>query len=179
MSDDRTKIIIKEINYWKQYKMLPTEYCDFLLALYTEGESVSEKQEDVISIKEKLFHIFVYFSNFLILPLIFLIIYFTELKFILQMLLVFIFMTISLYYYRFFKKKAELNEVFSLVLLLLNSFLVSVHIMKVFFDSFWITNIIVIVNCLIWIWIGYSIKIKFMIISGIIGMLLLIIYYFI
>ncbi|MCM3710868.1 hypothetical protein [Sporosarcina luteola] len=38
MNVQRKKIIIAEINYWKQNKLLPEHYCDFLLTLYTQGD---------------------------------------------------------------------------------------------------------------------------------------------
>lgn len=37
--DEQRKItIINEIRYWKDNHLLPEHYCDFLMALYTEGE---------------------------------------------------------------------------------------------------------------------------------------------
>lgn len=44
MNEQRKKIIITEINYWKQKKLLPAHYCDFLIALYARG---NENEEDV------------------------------------------------------------------------------------------------------------------------------------
>lgn len=38
MSNQRKQIIINEITFWKQNKLLPEHYCDFLMTLYTEGE---------------------------------------------------------------------------------------------------------------------------------------------
>lgn len=43
MSNQRKQIILNEITFWKQNKLLPEHYCDFLMTLYTEGE-----QEDKI-----------------------------------------------------------------------------------------------------------------------------------
>ena len=43
MANQRKQIIINEIAFWKQNKMLPEHYCDFLLTLYTEGESVNKE----------------------------------------------------------------------------------------------------------------------------------------
>ena len=40
MNAQRKAIIIGEIKYWKESKLLPAQYCDYLLALYTEGEQV-------------------------------------------------------------------------------------------------------------------------------------------
>ncbi|SNS59250.1 hypothetical protein SAMN05444672_101192 [Bacillus sp. OK838] len=38
MDEMRKKIIIQEINSWKESRMLPEQYCDYLLALYCQGE---------------------------------------------------------------------------------------------------------------------------------------------
>lgn len=40
MANQRKKIIMNEILFWKQNKMLPEHYCDFLMTLYSEGEEV-------------------------------------------------------------------------------------------------------------------------------------------
>ena len=42
MSNQRKQIIINEITFWKQNKLLPEHYCDFLMTLYTEGEQAEE-----------------------------------------------------------------------------------------------------------------------------------------
>jgi uncharacterized membrane protein len=55
MNAQRKKIIMTEINYWKQNKLLPEHYCDFLITLYTEGNHEQENSattEAVLS-KEK------------------------------------------------------------------------------------------------------------------------------
>ena len=44
MSNQRKQIILNEITFWKQNKLLPEHYCDFLMTLYTEGEHEYEKQ---------------------------------------------------------------------------------------------------------------------------------------
>ncbi|KWW21670.1 hypothetical protein AS888_03880 [Peribacillus simplex] len=38
MDEMRKKIIIQEINAWKESRMLPEQYCNYLLTLYSEGE---------------------------------------------------------------------------------------------------------------------------------------------
>jgi hypothetical protein len=40
MTNQRKQIIINEITFWKQNKLLPEHYCDFLMTLYTEGQHV-------------------------------------------------------------------------------------------------------------------------------------------
>ena len=44
MSNQRKQIILNEITFWKQNKLLPEHYCDFLMTLYTEGNQEDEKQ---------------------------------------------------------------------------------------------------------------------------------------
>ncbi|PLS15205.1 hypothetical protein CVD28_23020 [Bacillus sp. M6-12] len=46
MNETRKKIIINEILYWKKARMLPEQYCDYLLALYSEGEDFDTEKED-------------------------------------------------------------------------------------------------------------------------------------
>jgi hypothetical protein len=45
MDETRKKIIIQEILYWKNSRMLPDQYCDYLLALYNEGEEVQRQDK--------------------------------------------------------------------------------------------------------------------------------------
>ncbi|WP_027415839.1 hypothetical protein [Aneurinibacillus terranovensis] len=41
MNEQKKKVILGEIEYWRQSHLLPSHYCDFLLNLYTEGEKDS------------------------------------------------------------------------------------------------------------------------------------------
>ncbi|RFU61864.1 hypothetical protein [Bacillus sp. V59.32b] len=45
MDENRKKMIIQEIVYWKNSRLLPEQYCDFLLALYSEGEEVPQQYQ--------------------------------------------------------------------------------------------------------------------------------------
>ncbi|MCS0823668.1 hypothetical protein NX029_06770 [Cytobacillus firmus] len=42
MDENRKKVIVNELLYWKKSRMLPDRYCDYLLALYTEGSQPKE-----------------------------------------------------------------------------------------------------------------------------------------
>ncbi|MCM3743378.1 hypothetical protein M3193_04435 [Sporosarcina luteola] len=54
MNAQRKKIIMAEINYWKQNKLLPEHYCDFLLTLYTQGDHEQEiSATDAVLSREK------------------------------------------------------------------------------------------------------------------------------
>lgn len=39
--NQKTKIILQEIQHWKKNKLLPEHYCNFLITLYTEGSENS------------------------------------------------------------------------------------------------------------------------------------------
>lgn len=45
MNQEQKKVIVDEIHRWRDSKLLPAEYCDFLLNLYMEGESFSAEQQ--------------------------------------------------------------------------------------------------------------------------------------
>lgn len=45
MNDSRKKIILNEILFWKQNKLLPEHYCDFLATLYSEGQEYEERED--------------------------------------------------------------------------------------------------------------------------------------
>ncbi|MGD6832219.1 hypothetical protein ACQCT5_08650 [Sutcliffiella halmapala] len=102
MNRQRKDTIIQEIHYWKESRLLPEHYCDYLLALYTEGEG-SNKQAKVQ--KKNLFHIFFAFLIPLFVPITFLVIYFTELSIDLQMLPIIFFILLSLLGYFVFRKE--------------------------------------------------------------------------
>ncbi|MEV5112839.1 hypothetical protein [Peribacillus frigoritolerans] len=46
MDEMRKKIIIQEINSWKESRMLPEQYCNYLLALYGQGELPPSKSNE-------------------------------------------------------------------------------------------------------------------------------------
>lgn len=52
MDNPKKQIIINEILFWKQNKLLPEHYCDFLMTLYTEGEDI--QLQNHISIKKSI-----------------------------------------------------------------------------------------------------------------------------
>ncbi|MDZ5712195.1 hypothetical protein [Jeotgalibacillus haloalkalitolerans] len=47
MDKRRKETIVNEINYWKQNKLLPDSYCDFLMNLYTSGEGEFEEVKEL------------------------------------------------------------------------------------------------------------------------------------
>ncbi|WP_139994392.1 hypothetical protein [Paenibacillus paridis] len=45
MNQDRRQIIVKEIDHWRRSKLLPDQYCDFLLNLYAEQDAIPTTKE--------------------------------------------------------------------------------------------------------------------------------------
>ncbi|MDM5211667.1 hypothetical protein QUF94_09460 [Peribacillus sp. NJ4] len=84
MDEMRKKIIIKEINSWKESRMLPEQYCNYLLALYRQGELPPSNSKNTGSDKKDIFSglsigalfAFIVFLN-----------YFTEIPIRMQMLM--------------------------------------------------------------------------------------------
>ena len=96
MNEKRREIIVREIEYWKRSRLLPEQYCDYLLALYTEGEGGHPHSRPARFAWMKWIRIFFILLICLLLPAGVLVIYFTELSFVLQILLLAVFVAICL-----------------------------------------------------------------------------------
>ena len=115
MNKQRKEIIIKEITYWKHSKLLPEHYCNYLLALYSEGENKTEGLHN----KGSIFKLLIAYSVPLFVPIMFLVTYFTELSGELQMLLLMIFILLSSVVYFFFRKEKQYIHVPTIVIAIL------------------------------------------------------------
>lgn len=129
MSDERIDIIIKEINYWKKSKLLPDVYCNFLLALYTNGEGVPKEQGT------KLRSIILVFLHALLLPISIIIVYLTQMNSILQIILLITLILISFMMYKLFSKVKDRYYYLSLGILLMLLLLIIVFISNLYFGN--------------------------------------------
>ena len=173
MNQERKEIIIKEIKYWKQTRLLPEQYCNFLLTLYSEGEEehikVEEESRSILNVKSMLTFFFVQF----LLLFIVVVIYFTDFPFLLQMasglLSGFLILKIAK------KSRNQLPQlayvyflmVAIIVLLLLAQVVEQIlpgHRIAMFF--------VVLLNCLAWLFIGFKMGLKSFLIGGIVGIAL-------
>lgn len=176
MENSKTEIIIKEIKYWKEHRLLPEHYCDFLLTLYTEGDESKQNTKN-FSLKSMLFHFWIYFL-IAQLPITFLVIYFTEMSYVLQMFLFLIFIVISIVSAWFLYKNNSKYVHIPMIVGALISFLVSVHFIGYTFpDQKLIMLFNILVNCILWIVLGIKMKMSYFVISGGIGAIILIFYY--
>lgn len=181
MDEARKNIVLREIKYWKEHRLLPEQYCDFLITLYTEGSETGQEVIDkkLFSLKNLIFHLINIFILSL-LALTFVVIYFTEISIDLQMGLYIVFVGIALSGAIFFYKKNHSFFHIALIVGILILFLGSVHTVSIIFKGAQISLILMILfNCLIWVFLGFKLNLKYLTISGIAGALLLITYTFI
>lgn len=171
MDDTRKKIIINEIVYWKSNRMLPEQYCDYLLALYTEGnqpEEIKTKNTKTKRMNKSMFLL-------MLLPIFVFLLYFTELSFDLQMALntLLLFIGFGFTYY-FFKKELhfQISLVISALILLLMTVELTMYLLPQQPVALYISLAI---NCLIWIMIGRKLKLIYFFISGLLGIGVLVI----
>ncbi|WP_085508899.1 hypothetical protein [Thalassobacillus devorans] len=165
MTKERKEIILQEIQYWKANRLLPESYCDYLLALYTQGEGLTHPspgpRQWVIVTRIMI--------AFLMLPISFLVIYFTETAFIMQtgILSIFVLGTGLTAVYLYNKKSIDFSMYATMGLLLL--LLWNVHIISLWQAPNWLFVSIVMVHCLLWYWGGRKLDVVFMKMIGALG----------
>lgn len=170
MDETRKRIIVKEIIFWKKHRLLPEQYCDYLLTLYTEGKGIGRRLE----IKRQKFQLL----WLLLIPIAIFLIYFTELSLILQIAISLIVLMIGTYLIIYFTKKGyyyQIPLIFSAIFFLF----VSVEIVQKLYSDHMISLYgMLLFNCLLWLFAGIRFKWLYFTISGIVGMLLLLFFYF-
>ncbi|MBA2173569.1 hypothetical protein H0266_01510 [Halobacillus locisalis] len=178
MADQRKQTIVNEIRYWKKNRLLPSEYCDFLLALYTEGEGEAvEDNQKATKYRKRLPWIYLFLAlNLILLPLSFLVIYFTEMDIIMQTGLLSSFVALALvHFWRMMKKESELYHI-PLIVGLLIALLLSVLIIHSYWPNNWSTYGIVTSHCLLWLWIGRRLRLPYLLISSSIGIIVMLVF---
>lgn len=176
MDDHRRKIITNEIKYWKQNRMLPEHYCDFLLNLYTEGSAEGDKPQGKRSKSTTGLISFILIG---LLSLSVFLFYFTELSLFLQTALIIFFVvtTITAVFYMLKKTFLDLIPILAAALLIL---ITSVQAAEIIFpDQPLLLYIVAGLNCLLWIAAGAKWNIVSFKLSGIIGLMVLLIAIFI
>lgn len=178
MEQERKDIIIREIKYWREHSLLPEHFCDFLLTLYTEGDEMNDPTSGTSKFSN-LKAMYALMGVHLLLALSVVVIYFTDFSFLMQIAIGIICMAIVLY---IAKKFIVNNKGFAHLFYLVGAiilFLVLVHITVTMFPDERIPLVVtVILNCIGWVAIGYRFAIKYFLIAGISGILLLFIFAF-
>lgn len=185
MTNPRKKIILNEILFWKQNKLLPEHYCDFLAALYTEGADIEElepvqhpKQAILPSEKRKMVLLVV---GLCIAIMAVLAIYFTikSLTLILTVIVGIGACILFIVAWQMARKKQLLAPIFHVLAAIL-LFSMSIRICTTYFSgNNMVLFCLIAANCLIWLWSGIKMKLLYFTVSGALGLLALIGYYII
>ncbi|MFO1443434.1 hypothetical protein KDN24_09470 [Bacillus sp. Bva_UNVM-123] len=172
MNENKKNIIINEIIHWKNTRMLPEHYCDFLLALYTEGNQPNEIKEK----NRKVPYWKNYYLFLLLIPFTMFLIHFTELPINLQMAFSIIFVLAGIIFTYYFSKKGlflQIPLITSALILLLTSV---EFISRLYPGNLTILYSNLVFNCLVWLLTGWKLKLLSFTISGLLGIVLLVIY---
>ncbi|HLR14449.1 MAG TPA: hypothetical protein VK144_01400 [Bacillota bacterium] len=170
MDKKHTEIIVQEIKYWKEHHLLPEESCDFLLALYTQGEqsvSVERKKEYTLQ------NVSLLMTLFCLIPLSFIITYFTDFYPILQIGIFFLFISFSFWTYFTFKKEHFPYQYIAFLTALILILYTSVFITRMYTQSDFIMKCVILVNFSSWLWLGWRNQLKYVLIIGCIALLFL------
>lgn len=175
MDEHRKKIIISEINYWKQSRMLPEHYCDYLLNLYSEGTS----SKTIKGKRKGMPTSFTSVTLFAMLSLSLFLFYFTELSLILQITIPIFFGISSLISGILLISKSDI-ELIPVVISSLILLISTVQVASIYFpDNIPILYFVTGTNCLLWLIIGFKWKFISFKISGLTGLIILFITIFI
>ncbi|GIO27568.1 hypothetical protein [Ornithinibacillus bavariensis] len=170
MADERIATIVKEIKYWKEHKLLPEVQCDFLLALYTQGE-----EESTLLEKKSKGMLLLYLQIILLVmmvPFSFLVVYFTQYNFILQLSILLLSIGYAIWVYSHnYKKKSQLIHI-ALILLLVQLFIATVLIANLLKFNQYMIIAITILNFVGWFFLGQKLRNKYLIYTGILAMVI-------
>ncbi|MFC4022770.1 hypothetical protein ACFOUV_02925 [Oceanobacillus longus] len=159
MAEERTAIIVKEIRYWKEHRLLPERYCDYLLALYTNGQELSDKaDDDVRSTWTPIIIHFILLHSMI--PFSFLVVYFTEFLPILQLSILTLFCIYSILLYVYFHGNGNKYVQFPLFVSLLLVLLLTLSISNFLASNSFINLVIILVNFILWLFLSIVKNIK-------------------
>jgi hypothetical protein len=176
MNQQRKRIIISEIKYWKQHKLLPAHFCDFLITLYTQGEDeedINAKSEDAILVKRKKnlnwTNIWLVLLTAAIGGSMFSLNQYPGITIALAAMLTFGLLFVTL-------RKKRIHSVGSILYILISFMFLamSLKLWLVFFEGQSMLLIgLLMLNCVLWIFAGRRLQLLFFTISGVAGLLLI------
>ena len=179
MTNQRKQIIINEITFWKQNKLLPEHYCDFLMTLYTEGEHektpVKGNAKKAIAKKPGGLKLHYFVFPVIALLLISAIYVLSSTWFVLIPALVFGVgcMVAAFYYLKKNEMLAPLLQLTSALVLLFATFNMC---LKYFPSNDMALYVTLIANCLLWLLSGIFMKLTYFTVAGGLGLLAIVIY---
>lgn len=175
----KKKIIIKEISEWKQSRLLPESYCDFLLSLYTEGNNELIPTKTNKNNNSKTFRVIISLVSFSLLTLLFLFLvtYFTEINLNLQMLISGLVIIITLILGYFYRENRWISD----ILLIISALLIlifSIQIVEIYFPYRYSILFTILIHCIAWFLIGLKSTKRYFLIASAFGLIITIIAFF-
>ncbi|MBM7543212.1 hypothetical protein [Amphibacillus cookii] len=173
MDEQRKKIIINEIKHWKNSQLLPGHFCDFLLALYTEGDVQEEEQESILIEEQKTtvnpFHFLFILLNFILSPTMFIFVFFVVLSNaqMITLLTLTVIISIGLFYLGYKIYQIPFQYVFAA--LLLNICIISITTVNQWFYSSSVAIIVIFLQLVIWLILSIKWKIKLVLSMSVVG----------
>ncbi|SHN11421.1 hypothetical protein [Gracilibacillus kekensis] len=171
MDEGRKKIIIQEIHYWKDHQLLPNHYCDFLLALYTEGEVASKEKNDK---KQTAYYLLFYFFDTLLILFPVLLFQITN-SIVIQVIGIVLTLTAALVMTTVFKRYKALQESFAVMIFFVVFLFSSMMLLNNYVGIAWITYSWILINSLSWILFGKFRKQFFLQVAGVFILIILVI----
>ena len=183
MSNERKKIIVNEISFWKKNKLLPEHYCDFLMTLYTEGNFENEELKGdaskAIKAQEKRINI----AKYVCIPVfaIILVALLFTLDWVWLLSVVAGIAAIACLFGAFYFAKR--NQLITPILHVSGALLLLAVTVRICLTYFPQNNPVLYgalaLNCCLWLFSGLKLKITYFTISGGLGLVAMIIYWFI
>ncbi|AYC29603.1 hypothetical protein [Paenisporosarcina cavernae] len=182
MNEQKKRIILNEISFWKSNHLLPEHYCDFLHALYSEGDSENSENQDAIThsvlAKEKMKKtrnlIFLVFVAMAIVGSLFLPFLAPAISIVIGAVFIF-----SCIYY-IWKKGASAKNFFIPISYIVGAFVllgISLKVWTSYFPEYPLLLILLLIgNCFSWIFIGVKLKLHYFTLSGSLALVLIILY---
>lgn len=178
MENERITTIIKEIEYWKEHKLLDSQQCDFLLAIYTNGEGNQEKIKQQALRQSSVITMLQLILLFLLLPFSFLILYFTELHVYLQLGILGLFLIYAIWNLLAFRKLKNKYYQPSLIISIFLLLLFSVQLAHLIFNQSIALVVVIILTFIFWFILGRLENIKYLMITSVFGLIFVINYLF-
>lgn len=184
MSNQRKQIIVNEITFWKQNKLLPEHYCDFLMTLYTEGQ-YSEEQEKQFA-KEAVLKKSVNKMPLYILLLVvgaatlsYGLFNFTSIPWLMPVITIICALGLMVGAFVVLRKNKVLAPVLQIAAALL-IFMASIQVSQAFFtNNDVVLYILLCVNCALWLASGLWLKAVYFVLAGSIGLIFIAINFFV